>query len=99
MKDMGGPSRPRREVTVHSEKKGPAENKNEREESVLMSQSEGRRVTHMVPPYWPQGQREMSITATEEAFKAVELTLKLQSASPAAEQKALRGRGLPPIKG
>ena len=36
--------------------------------------------------------------ATEEAFKAVELTLKLQSASPAAEQKALHGRGLLPRK-
>lgn len=46
---MGGPSRPEREVTVHREKKGPAENKKEREESVLMSQSEGRQVTHSVP--------------------------------------------------
>ena len=34
---------------MHREKKGPAENKIEREESVLMSQSEGRQVTHRVP--------------------------------------------------
>lgn len=34
---------------MHSEKKGPAEDKKEREESILMSQSEGRQVTHMVP--------------------------------------------------
>ena len=56
MKDMGGPSRPRREVTVHSEKKGPAEHKKEREESVLKSQSKGRPVTQMVPLVLAPGQ-------------------------------------------
>lgn len=52
---MGGPSRPGREVTVHKEKKDPVKNKKEREESILMSQSKGRQVTHMVPGVLPPG--------------------------------------------
>jgi hypothetical protein len=40
---------------VHKGKKGPAENKKEREESVLMSQSKERWVPHMVPGVLPPG--------------------------------------------
>lgn len=106
LKAPGGPSRPGREVTVHKEKRGPAENlkKKIREESVLMSQSRGRQVTHMVPGVLPPG-AEGTVNhrhrrGFRRTFKAAELTLLLQSkrVSQAAEQRALARQGAPALK-
>ena len=84
---------------MHSEKKGPAGDKKEREESVLMSQSEGRQVTHMVPLVLAPGAEGDVNHSHRRGFQSCGINSKAAEWSPAAEQKALHGRGLPPIKG
>lgn len=102
-KDMGGPSRPWRDVIMHKEKKGPAENKKER--GVHSDESKQGKAGHPCGPWGvaPRGrgshqsQPEKRLRGT---FKAAELTLLQQSecVSQAAEQRALQGRGLQPLK-